>query len=484
MSADPWPLAVLLHTVSAPNKRQEPGWVNLPALVWSPDQEEHLRTAWRGDAIRAKDVPGLHAGPITHARPAATLAVAQREQQNPQWVVCMFSRADAHIVVCDLERLPGPEAVVCVADCTRMIVKALQEGEHHALLLQVRLKDNAGAAKPGVWPAAAHPADLELQLAGPTTVYHWLQAFHDLRWRGKPDRQIGSTHWQTWLQADAQRDAVRSLGPAPATRALDVAALGRAFRHTRFHWPTCPSNQRRRAPSGSRCRSPKREGPRNQRNTPHVQTSTTQAGQCWNTWRGTQCTLQPRWTTRRRPPTSCTGGHGGPHGTPRTPGAPRPRRPTTQTATRRHPERPQGPAVRPNEGPSPRGWPPWPPCGPCWERALRTPWPRRTREPWLHQWTQRRCRCGTAASRRTRRTTPYGSSRGTFATASYRQTGPSRTRSGGARGRRPVPTRSTSSPACCNCCIVADLSCNCEACSLDAPGVVTPDTAPDISEPN
>ena len=37
MSADLWPLAVLLHTVSAPNKRQEPGWLNPPALVWSPD---------------------------------------------------------------------------------------------------------------------------------------------------------------------------------------------------------------------------------------------------------------------------------------------------------------------------------------------------------------------------------------------------------------------------------------------------------------
>ena len=36
----------------------------------------------------------------------------------------------------------------------------------------------------------------------------------------------------------------------------------------------------------------------------------------------------------------------------------------------------------------------------------------------------------------------------------------------------------------CNRCIVADISCNCEACSFDAPGVVTPDTAPDISEPN
>ena len=229
MSAAPWPLAVLLHTVGAPNKRQEPGWVNPAALVWSPDQEEHLRAAWQGDAIRATDVPELHTGPITHARPAATLAVPQQGQQNPQWVVCMFSPADAHIVVCDPQRLPRPEAVVRVADCTRMIVKALREGEHHALLLQVRLKDNARAARPGVWPAAAHPADLQLQLAVPTTVYHWLQAFHDLRWRSKPHRQIGATHWQVWLQADAQRDAVRGLGPAPATRALDAAAPGRAL---------------------------------------------------------------------------------------------------------------------------------------------------------------------------------------------------------------------------------------------------------------
>ena len=76
--------------------------------------------------------------------------------------------------------------------------------------------------------SGAH-TDLELQLAVPTTVYHWLQAFHDLQWRGKPDRQIGSTHSQAWLPADAQRDAVRSLGPAPATRALDAAAPGRAL---------------------------------------------------------------------------------------------------------------------------------------------------------------------------------------------------------------------------------------------------------------
>ena len=256
MLADPWPLAVLLHTVSARNKRQEPGWVNPPTLVWSPDQEEHLRAAWQGYTIRATDVPDLHAGRITHARPAATLAVAQRGQQNPQWVVCMFSPADAHIVVCDPERLPGPEAVIRVADCTCMIIKALREGKHHALLLQVRLKDNARAARPGVWPAAAHPANLELQLAVPTAVYHWLQAFHDLRWRGKPDRQIGSTHWQTWLQADAQRDAIRGHGPAPATRALDAATPGRTLAPHTVPLANLPSRGRHSevdaAPPGAR----------------------------------------------------------------------------------------------------------------------------------------------------------------------------------------------------------------------------------------
>ena len=75
----------------------------------------------------------------------------------------------------------------------------------------------------------ARPADLELQLAVPTTVYQWLQAFHDLQLRGKPDCQIGTTHWQEWLQADAERDAIQGLGPAAATQALDASAQGRVL---------------------------------------------------------------------------------------------------------------------------------------------------------------------------------------------------------------------------------------------------------------
>ena len=165
-------------------------------------------------------------------------------------------------------------------------------------------------------------------------------------------------------------------GPRPRRRPSMRRPRAARWHHTRCRWPTCPSNQRRRAPFGSRCRSPRREGPRSRRNAPCVRPSTTPAEQCWNTWRGTRCTLRPRRTTRRRPPTSCRGEHGDPRGTPRTPGAPRPRQPTTQMEVRRHPERPRGPAVRPTRvhvhprgagppGPPGSPGPPGPPVGPA-----------------------------------------------------------------------------------------------------------------------
>ena len=456
MSTDPWPLAVLLHTVSAPNKRQEPGWVNPPALVWGPDQEEHLRAAWQGDAIRATDVPDLHAGPITHARPAATLAMAQRGQQNPEWVVCMFSPADAHIVVRDPERLPGPEAVICVADCTRMIVKALREDEHHALLLQVRLKDNARAARPGVWPAGAHPADLELQLAVPAAVYHWLQAFHDLRWRGKPDRQICSTHWQTWLQADAQRDAIRGLGSAPATRALDAVAPGRTLAPHTVPLANLPFEPAAEGAIRKSVPLPPARGATEPTKCPlcadkyytsgamlehlawhavHAAAPADDKEAATNILQG-RARRSPRHApyTRRPPPQAADhtdGDEEAPGAAPGTGGAAPPGSMSIPAGPA--PLAPLAPLV------------PRPPCGPRWERAQRM---RRIRMPWLHRRTQRRCRCGIADSRRTWRATPCGSSRGTCATASCRQTGPSWTLSGGAGGRRPVPTRSTPSPAC------------------------------------
>ena len=165
-----------------------------------------------------------------------------------------------------------------MADCARVIVKALREGEHHALLLKVPLKDNAKAAKPRPWPAAARPTDLELQLAVPTTVYHWVQSSHDLQWRGKPDRQIGATHWPEWLQAGAQRHAVKGPGPAPATRALDASDPGRVLAPHTVPLANLPFELAAEGALRKSVPLPPARYRRNQRNAPYVRTSTTQAG--------------------------------------------------------------------------------------------------------------------------------------------------------------------------------------------------------------
>ena len=168
-----------------------------------------------GDAIQSTDVSDLQAGPITHARAAATGAVVERGQQSPKWLGCMFSQVDANIVICNPQPLPGPEAAIRMPDCRWVIVKALKEGDHHALLLKARHIDHAKASKPGPWPeAASRPIEHEVHLAVRTAEYHWVRAFQDLWWRVKPDCQISRTHWQDWLQADAQRHH-----PPPRTRA-------------------------------------------------------------------------------------------------------------------------------------------------------------------------------------------------------------------------------------------------------------------------
>ena len=415
---------------------------------WKQGPTQAYYQTMQGDAIRTTDVPDLHAGPITHARPAASLAVAQRGQQNPQWVVCMFSPGDAYIIVCNPKRLLGPEAVIRVADCARVIVKVLREGEHHVLLLQVRFKDNARAAKPAVWPAVARHADLELQLAVPTTVHHWLPAFHDLRWRGKPDSQISATHWQESLQADAKLTPSRVLdprlrqqpsmhGPGPRAGAAHGSAgqptlqLGARGRHPQVGAAPSGKGGHRTHEMPPMCGKVLHK--RGNAGTPGVAHS----ARCWPSGR------------RRRPPTSSRGRHGDPYGMPRMPSAPPPKRPAARRPRwrkTRHPTRLRQRAVQPVRGPSPRKWPP---RGPPWERAPHIPWPRHHPGTWLPQLTPRRCRHGTADSRRTRQATPSGSSPGTSATASSHRTGPSGTHSDDAGGRRPVPIRSTLLPVCC-----------------------------------
>ena len=300
-----------------------------------------------------------------------------------------------------------------------------------------------------MWPAGAHPADLELQLAVPTTVYHWLQAFHDLRWRGKPDRPISSTHWQAWPQADAQRDAVRSLGPAPATGCLDAAAAGRALAPHTVPLANLPLEP---ATSGAIRKSvsfPLARGATEPTKCPlcadkyytsgvmleHLAWHAVHAAAPLDDKEAASNILQGR--ARRSPWHALYA-----------------RRPPPQAADHadgdeKAPKAAPGSSGAAQQGSIPAGLAPlaplWAPLGTGSPHPMA---PAHPGEPWLLQRTRRRCRCGTADSRRTWRMTPYGSFHGTCATASSRQTCPSGTRSGGARGRRPVPTRSTSSPAC------------------------------------
>ena len=99
---------------------------------------------------------------------------------------------------------------------------------------------------------------------------------------------------------------------------------------------------------------------------PCVQTSTTQAGRCWNTWRGTWCTPPPPWTTRSRPPTSSKGGQRG-H-------APYARRPPPEAAghaegEQEAPRPPPGASGAPQKGSIPPGLAPlaplWAALGRC-----------------------------------------------------------------------------------------------------------------------
>ena len=283
----------------------------------------------------------------------------------------------------------SPEAVICVADCASVIVKPLREGEDHAFLLHVCLRHNAGAAKLGVWLAATLPAYLELQLAVPTTVYDSLQAFHDLRWRGKPDRQLGATHWQEWLQGDPQRDAVQGLGPAPATRALDAfpAPLAGAA-HGSAGQPTLrPGAAGRHLQVGA---APSGKGGHGTQELPlmcgqvlhkrgmlkHLAWHAVLAAAPAEDKEAASHVLQGRarrsqWHVpyaQRPPPQE------------------RPARWRPRGRKRRHPTRPREPAVQFIRGPSPRAWPP---CGPLWERAPQTPWPRHTPGTWLSQQTHR-----------------------------------------------------------------------------------------------
>ena len=227
-------------------------------------------------------------------------------------------------------------------------------------------------------PAVARPANLELQLAVLTTVYHWLQAFQDLRWRGKPDCQIGATHWQEWLQADAQRDAVQGVGPPPLRHEPSMRRpLGRALAPRTVPLANLPFD---RAPKGAIRKSVPLPGARGA-------TEPTKCPLCADkyytsgvmlehlAWHAVHATAPTEG--KEAPPHMLQGrARRSPWHAPYAQRPPSPKRLATQRPRgrkRRHPTRPLEPAVQAIRGPSPHDWPLWPPRGPPWEQAPHTP---------------------------------------------------------------------------------------------------------------
>ena len=82
-----------------------------------------------------------------------------------------------------------------------------------------------------------------------------------------------------WLQADAQRDAVRSLGPAPATGALAAAPPGRALAPHTVPLANLPFKPGTEGAIRKSVPLPLARGPRNERNAPCVPPGTGGAAQ-------------------------------------------------------------------------------------------------------------------------------------------------------------------------------------------------------------
>ena len=187
-----------------------------------------------------------------HARPPSSYPGGSATWAAEPERVRLHVQPGGHLAICNRKRLPGREATIRVANCACVIAKALREGDHDALVLPADLRDHSKAAKPGVWlEVLLLRVDLELQLAVPTTVYHWLEALHDLSLRGRLDRRISPTDWQERLRADAQHTTIRSLWPAPMVRAPTHRPLAVRRRLTRSSSPTCPATRHQKPLSAS-----------------------------------------------------------------------------------------------------------------------------------------------------------------------------------------------------------------------------------------
>ena len=354
MKADPWPLAVLLHTVSAPNKRQEPGWPP-PRTGLEPCPGEASTGRIAGRCHRGQGCPGPPRG-ANHAHP-------------PSGYAPVGSMGTTEPAVGSLHVQPGGRAH------RRLRPPAPAGTQSRSLSGRLHSHGQQGAAG-GQTPRPSAPGPPEGQRQGSKA--------GSVAGSGAPRRPrapAGSPDHDVPLATSLLRPAMKGQARPPNRRhALARLAAGR--RATRRH----PESRTRARDTSPRCgrpgprvsathgstgqptlqpsarghhpkvgaAHPSAGGPRANEMPPVCRQVLHKRGDAGTPGvaRGARC--RPAGRQGGGPATSSKGGHRVPCGMPRTPGAHRPRRPATQKARRRHPELPRGLAVQPNKDPSPR----------------------------------------------------------------------------------------------------------------------------------
>ena len=229
MSADPWPLAVLLHTVSAPKQEAGTGVGQPPHTGVEPRPGGASTGRVAGRRHQGHGRPGPPRG-ANHARPPSGYPGGGPTGTAEPTVGGLHVQPDgrAH------RRLrPRTPAGARSRDPRGRLHPHDHQGAAGGRTPRPPAPGQAEGQRPGgeagSVAGSGAPRRRGAPAGGPDRGVPLATGLPRPAMEGQARRQIGSTHWQTGLQADAKRDAIRGLGPAPATRALDAAAPGRTL---------------------------------------------------------------------------------------------------------------------------------------------------------------------------------------------------------------------------------------------------------------
>ena len=176
MTVDPWPLAVLLHTVSAPSKRQEPGWTNPPrtGLEPRPGGASTRRMARRRHQGHGRPRPP---GGVNHARPRG--GQLGPRMAHPQ--VMGSDHLPVRLALPDLLNAAGHAAMPALYSHTegRFLPYAAEAARvQRCLLAAVTAAQAEPSLAPWLGPAEQH-AYGSMPAAAVDKVFEHLQAAHD-----------------------------------------------------------------------------------------------------------------------------------------------------------------------------------------------------------------------------------------------------------------------------------------------------------------